>query len=71
MLVSRTVEAQDVEYQPIEPPTIRKYDGVTNYNSLSPSQPSTDRQYKSNGWGGAGTLVPRGVVDEWEEYRSN
>lgn len=71
MLVFHTAKAQDVEYQSPETPTIKKSDGVTNYNSLAPSQPSTNKQYKSNGWGGAGTLSPRGVIDEWEEYRSN
>lgn len=67
MLVSHTANGQDVEYQPIETPNARKSDGVTNYHSLTP-QPKSGNQYKSNGWGGAGTLSSRGIVDEWEEH---
>lgn len=55
----------------IPPP--KKYDGITQSMTLSPTNnlAAPIGQYKSGGWGGAGTLNPRGVVDEWEEYRSN
>lgn len=52
------------------PPPPKKYDGITQSMSLSPPNNLAPPigQYKSMGWGGAGTLSPRGVIDEWEEY---
>lgn len=67
-LVSLTANAQEEGgYEPLPPP--KKYDGITQSMTLSPPPPPNSSQYKSMGWGGAGTLSPRGVIDEWEEFK--
>jgi hypothetical protein len=72
-LVSLTAKADDIN--PVQglvvvPP--KKYDGQTQTTTLSTNPaytPTPPHPYKSMGWGGTGTLSPRGVVDEWEEFK--